>query len=122
MDISSLLDNVDHDRFNIGDNNRDGVVDENDLPAEPGTLEAKQNWAVIDAQTHSPEAIAKAKAAGFENATGFYNGKPISDTHTGPAYGTYQYIIDKVHFFDGLDFDVAQKIASRATKEMEWVD
>jgi len=119
-DLSALLENPDHSRFELGDNNNDGIVDIHDLPAEPGSIEAKQNWAVIDAEAHSPAAIAKAKAAGFDDATGWYNGKPLSNELTGPKYNTYQYIVNKVHWFDGLDWDVAQKVASRATKSMEW--
>lgn len=121
LDLAQLLENPNHDRFNLGDNNHDGVVDIHDLPHEPGSVGAKQNWAVIDAEAHSPKAIAKAKEAGFKDATGWYNGKPLSAEFTGPKYSTYQYIVNKVHWFDGLDWEVAQKVASRATKAMEWI-
>lgn len=120
VDLGALLENPDHDRFNIGDNNNDGVVDEQDMPFEPGSLDAKKQWALIDSEAHSAEAIAKAKKAGYENASGWYNGKPLSTEFTGPKYNTYQYAVNKLHYFDGLDWPVAQKIAQRATSDMQW--
>ena len=82
---------------------------------EPGSPQAKAMWAKVDASAHSPEAIAKAKAAGCSNATGWYDGKPLA-----PGMGAehsqhdWQMNVDKLHYANGLDWVVAKKIASQA--------
>lgn len=121
IDVSALLEQPDHDRFDVGDNNHDGVVDIHDMPYEPGSIGAKQQWAVIDQAAHSPTAIAKAQAAGFPDATGWYRDRPLSNEFTGPDYSTYQYRVDKVHWFDGMEWDVSHRIAARSTKGLTWV-
>lgn len=121
VDLGNLLDNPNHDRFEIGDNNGDGIVDIHDCPFEPGSLGAKQQWAVIDADAHSLASVAKAKAAGFENATGWYHGKPLGCGKAGIDYGDYTFTTNKVHHFNGFDWDIAKKIAKRTLSHLPWV-
>lgn len=77
-----------------------------------GFAAKKAAWAQVETDAHSSQAVAKAKALGFEKATGFYKGKPIlPDTYGGD--GNEQLLIDKLVKLKGFDPAVAAKIAAK---------
>lgn len=85
-----------------------------DQPFDPGSPEAQKAWAQIDADAHSPDAVAQAKAiSGNEKAIGMYNGKPLIPGHQGTAEhpeGDADFLRDKLIYTKGLDPAVAGKV------------
>lgn len=99
--------------FKLADKNGDGYLSGADIPFAPGSIEAKKAWAQIDAQAHSPEAIAKAKAMGFAKATGMYMGK-VMVPGPGENQGDVAFWKDKLIYHNGLDPQVANKLIDKA--------
>jgi hypothetical protein len=95
------------------DNNGDSHISGNDIPYEPGTLEAKQAWMKIEQLAHSPAMIAKAKALGIDHPVGMYMGKPLVPGEAGPGQSDFQMLKDRLIYYDGYSPDVATKIAAR---------
>lgn len=84
------------------------------LHAQPGSPEAIKAWAQIDADAHSPTAIAKAKAChvpGAEKSVGFYNGKPLIPG-VGPGQGDFDFLVDKLVATKGMTVGAAEKLAA----------
>ncbi len=76
-----------------------------------GSPEAKAIWGKIEAAAHSPEALQKAKAAGFATATGWYKGGPLRPG-VNPGDTDFNYLVDKLHICDGYSLDTSVKVAS----------
>ena len=92
------------------DNNHDDSIDGTDIPFEPGSLAAKKAWKEIAAIAKSPDAIAQAKALGYDNATGMYKGKVLAPG-AGPGEGDFDFLRDKLIYDGGHSPEVATKIA-----------
>ena len=84
----------------------------------PGSLEAQKAFAKLNADAHSPAAIAKAKAAGFEKATGFYKGKPLI-SGSGAGQGDHQLLVDKLVMSKGFSVESASKIAGKVASDLK---
>ena len=82
-----------------------------------GSPEAKKLWAEIDAAVHSPEALQKAKAAGYPDATGWYKGGPLRPG-ANPGDTDFNYLVDKLHIHEGYSMDTSSKVASSI--RMKW--
>jgi L-rhamnose isomerase len=91
----------------------DGEITAEDIPFEPGSLEAQKAWIKIEAIAHSPASISKAKALGYEDARGWYGDGPLVPG-AGPGHRDYQFLIDKLVYKYGYDPAIAQKVAGKA--------
>jgi hypothetical protein len=117
-----MIENLGHEQhaagtekaFKLVDKNGDGHLSGADIPFVPGSIEAKKAWAQIDAQAHSPEAVAKAKAMGFANAKGLYMGKPMIPGEAGEGQSDLKFWKDKLVYHNGLDPQVANKLIDKA--------
>lgn len=103
IDLNSIFD------FDNPDADDDGYLD---LPFEPGSPEAKEAWHQIDQEAHSTENIQEARDMGYNNATGMYKGKPLVPG-PGANQSDYQFLVDKLIWYDGYSPYTAQKIAGK---------
>jgi len=88
----------------------DGGVTASSIPYEPGTIEAKEAWNIIDELAHNEESIVLAQNSGFDSATGWYNGKPLIPG-AGSGHGDFDFLVDKLIYSDGYSPEVATNIA-----------
>lgn len=110
--FEGVFESLDSD-WNLEDSNGDGVIDGNDIPFEPGSIEAKKAWMKIEAEAHSSENISKSKALGYENGRGMYKGKPLVPG-SGPGQGDFDLLRDRLIWRQGYAPEVATKIAAKA--------
>lgn len=108
-----------------GDGQPDGVelIDPSTGNAiQPGSAEAKKLWAKVDADAHSAENVAKAKAlSGSDNATGMWMGRPLVPGMNNPndvPEGDFQYLTQKLIWDGGHDPTTAKKIAASVKRKL----
>ena len=105
------------------DYNGDGFVTGSDIGhsgIEPGTAQAKLAWEKVYQKAHSASAIKQAKICGYENASGWYDGKPIySDPGPGhiPTTDNYLLLKDRLVWYKGMEPAVANKIVSKLLEQ-----
>ena len=92
----------------------DSEITGDDIPYEPGSIEAKTAWKKIEAIAHSPENIQKAKSLGYENARGWYAGGPLVPNSFGPGETDFQLLKDRLTWYNGYEPEVATRIAAKA--------
>lgn len=96
------------------DLNHDGLINVQDLMlVQPGSAKAKQIWEQVDKQAHSEESILQAKKLGHENAKGLFEGKALVPGESGIDQGDFNFLVQKLHWYNGYSLDVAQKIAAK---------
>ncbi len=81
---------------------------------EHGSAQAKQLWAKVNADAHSPEMVAKAKAVNAK-ATGWYNSKPLVPGEKGSAehpQADWDFMRDRLVLSQGLDPNAADRVCS----------
>jgi hypothetical protein len=95
------------------DTDKDGEITGADIPFPPGSIEAKKAWMQIENLAHSPANVAKCKTLGYEDGRGMYAGRPLVPG-AGPGQGDFQFLVDKLIWYNGEAPEVATKIAAKA--------
>jgi hypothetical protein len=105
------------------DYNGDGHITGNDIAQcgfEPGSAQAKLAWEKVYAKAHSVSAVKQAKLCGFDNASGWYDGKPLfadPGPNHNPTADDYLLLKDRLIWYKGLEPKVAQKIVSKLLEQ-----
>jgi len=105
------------------DYNGDGHITGADIDKcgfEPGSTQAKLAWEKVYMKAHSTVAVKQAKLCGFENAKGWYDGKPIiadpGPGHT-PTSDDYLLLKDRLVWYKGMSPEVAQRIVDKLLEQ-----
>lgn len=107
------------------DYNGDGHITGADIAQcgfEPGSAQAKLAWEKVYAKAHSTAAVKQAKLCGYDNAQGWYDGKPLfADGGPGhqPSPDDYLLLKDRLIWYKGLEPKVAQKIVDKLLKDAQ---
>jgi len=67
----------------------------------------------VEAEAHSAENIQRAKALGYEDGRGMYQGKPLVPG-SGAGQGDFSLLKDRLIWHQGYSPEVATKIAAKA--------